>query len=37
MSDQSDARHNIILGTIIVLGILLGHHLASAIFHFSGL
>jgi hypothetical protein len=34
---SSDARHNIILGIIVVLGIYLGHAIASALFHIPGI
>ena len=37
MCDPSDARHDIIEGIIIVLGILAGHALASANFHIPGI
>jgi hypothetical protein len=34
---SSDARHNIILGIIVVLGITIGQLLASALFHIPGI
>jgi hypothetical protein len=34
---SSDTRHNIILGIIVVLGILLGHAITAALFHIPGI
>jgi hypothetical protein len=35
--NNTDRNHRMILGAITMLGILLGHALASALFHFPGL
>jgi len=34
---SSEARHSIILGIIVVLGILLGHAITAALFHIPGI